>query len=67
MSRSCSVSVLFVVVRRRDRDDVVEAVADRDVLRRAAFVLVAALLRPPAALVGMVPVLRFVVMLVPAV
>jgi len=56
-----------MVVRRRDRDDVVEAVADRDVLRRAAFVLVAALLRPPAALVGMVPVLRFVVMLVPAV
>ena len=45
----------FMVVRRRDRDDVVEAVADRDVLRRAAFVLVAALLRPPAALVGMVP------------
>ena len=45
----------FMVVRRRDRDDVVEAVADRDVLRRAAFVLVAALLRPPAALVGVVP------------
>ncbi len=34
----------FMVVRRRDRDDVVEE-SDRDVLRRAAFVLVAALLR----------------------
>jgi hypothetical protein len=56
----------FEVVLRRDRDDVVEEDADRDLLRRAAFFLVAAL-RPPAVLVAMVPVLHFVVMPVSAV
>jgi hypothetical protein len=53
------------VVRRRDRD-AVEDDADRDVLRRAGFFLVAAL-RPPAVLVAMVPALHVVVMPVSAV
>lgn len=55
----------FAVVRRRDRD-AAEDDADRDVLRRAGFFLVAAL-RPPAVLVAMVPALHVDVMPVSAV
>jgi hypothetical protein len=53
----------FEVARCSDRDDVVVEDADREGVRRPVFFLAAALPRPPAVLVAMVPALHSVVML----